>query len=152
MAFLLVKKLTQKSVSFCVCHFIVYIYSSLNIKKHPLNVSLFTLQFSVSAVDQNLIDGFLQFLDGLHDEAEAFLEVSVPFLRPGCLRLSDPGQDVVQLLLHLPLLLQLGQQSLSGTNLCLVGSVEVCQRRLELQHFLDGAAPTEKLDLSRRND
>lgn len=80
---------------------------------------------SVRGLVADLPDSLLQFLYGLDHQAETFMEAAVSFIHPGSLELSDPRQDPIQLLLHLLLLLQLGQQRLSGTNFCFVGSLQV---------------------------
>lgn len=89
----------------------------------------------------DLPDGLLQLLHGLHHQPETVMEAAVTFFHPGRLELSDPRQDPIQLLLHLPLLLQLSQQGLSGADFSFVGPLEVGEGRLQPQHLLDGAGP-----------
>lgn len=89
----------------------------------------------------DLSNSLLKFPYRLHHQSETFMEIAVTVLHPGRLQLSDPRKDPVQLLLHLPLLLQLSLQGLSGANFCFVGSVEVGQGWLQLQHLLDRGGP-----------
>lgn len=84
----------------------------------------------------DLTNSLLQFLYRLHHQSETFTKVAITFLHPGSLQLLNPRQDAIQLLLHLPLLLQFSQQSLFGADLCLVGSLQVRHGRLQPQHNL----------------
>lgn len=83
-------------------------------------------------------NSLLQVLYGLHHQPETFMEAAIAFFHPGHLELSDPGQDFIQLLLHLPLLLQLSEQCLPGTDFSFISPLNVSKGRLQLQHLLDG--------------
>lgn len=93
----------------------------------------------------DLSDSLLKFMHRLHQVPEAFTEAALACLQPGYLQVSDPRQDLIQLFLHLPLLLQFSQQRLSGRNLRFEGFQRASDGRLQPQQLLEGGRDGEKV-------